>query len=172
MYLDTPPRWNCFRLGVDRALIAIWLGHESVETTQIYLDANLTLKEEILGKTRRFNHAWALPSWGSPAQLSQRNCKWSTDMKHRWPPRPTMLPIRDGRRKGPNGGHTTFRELRRTAPWLSSTDHRATGANFTRILSIGSASVSLPALGPLSNSNESIRYGIPSGSSSDVPFIT
>lgn len=38
--------------GVDRALIAIWLGHESVETTQIYLDANLTLKEEILAKTR------------------------------------------------------------------------------------------------------------------------
>jgi site-specific recombinase XerD len=38
--------------GVDRALIAIWLGHESVETTQIYLDANLELKEEILAKTR------------------------------------------------------------------------------------------------------------------------
>jgi len=38
--------------GVDRALIAIWLGHESVETTQIYLDANLVLKEEILAKTR------------------------------------------------------------------------------------------------------------------------
>jgi integrase/recombinase XerD len=38
--------------GVDRALIAIWLGHESVETTQIYLDANLALKEEILSKTR------------------------------------------------------------------------------------------------------------------------
>ncbi len=30
--------------GVDRAIIALWLGHESVETTQIYLDANLTLK--------------------------------------------------------------------------------------------------------------------------------
>jgi integrase/recombinase XerD len=38
--------------GVDRALIAIWLGHESVETTQIYLDANLELKEEILAKTQ------------------------------------------------------------------------------------------------------------------------
>jgi hypothetical protein len=33
-------------------LIAIWLGHESLETTQIYLDANLALKEEILAKTR------------------------------------------------------------------------------------------------------------------------
>jgi integrase/recombinase XerD len=37
--------------GVDRTLIALWLGHESAETTQIYLDANLTIKEEILSKT-------------------------------------------------------------------------------------------------------------------------
>ncbi len=37
--------------GVDRAVIALWLGHESVETTQIYLQANLALKEEILAKT-------------------------------------------------------------------------------------------------------------------------
>jgi integrase/recombinase XerD len=37
--------------GVDRSLIALWLGHESVETTQIYLDANLAIKEEILAKT-------------------------------------------------------------------------------------------------------------------------
>jgi integrase/recombinase XerD len=36
--------------GVDRALIAIWLGHESLDTTQIYLDANLQLKEAILAK--------------------------------------------------------------------------------------------------------------------------
>jgi integrase/recombinase XerD len=36
--------------GVDRTLIALWLGHESVETTQIYLDANLAMKEEILSK--------------------------------------------------------------------------------------------------------------------------
>jgi site-specific recombinase XerD len=37
--------------GVDRAVIALWLGHESVETTQIYLDANLALKEAIMAKT-------------------------------------------------------------------------------------------------------------------------
>ena len=36
--------------GVDRSLIAIWLGHESLDTTQIYLDANLQLKEAILDK--------------------------------------------------------------------------------------------------------------------------
>jgi site-specific recombinase XerD len=37
--------------GVDRAVIALWLGHESMQTTQIYLDANLALKEEILSRT-------------------------------------------------------------------------------------------------------------------------
>jgi hypothetical protein len=31
--------------------IALWLGHESYETTQIYPDAKLTLKEEALRKT-------------------------------------------------------------------------------------------------------------------------
>jgi len=37
--------------GVDRSVIALWLGHESVETTQIYLDANLAMKQEALAKT-------------------------------------------------------------------------------------------------------------------------
>jgi integrase/recombinase XerD len=41
--------------GVDRSMIALWLGHESVETTQIYLNANLALKEEILAKTSPVN---------------------------------------------------------------------------------------------------------------------
>jgi integrase/recombinase XerD len=36
--------------GVDRSMIALWLGHETVDTTQIYLDANLALKAEILAK--------------------------------------------------------------------------------------------------------------------------
>jgi integrase/recombinase XerD len=43
------------QVGVDRSLIAIWLGHESLDTTQIYLDANLAMKEEILAKTRPVN---------------------------------------------------------------------------------------------------------------------
>jgi site-specific recombinase XerD len=37
--------------GVDRSVIALWLGHERVETTQIYLDASLAMKEQALAKT-------------------------------------------------------------------------------------------------------------------------
>lgn len=36
--------------GVERSVIALWLGHESIETTQIYLDANLQIKEAALDK--------------------------------------------------------------------------------------------------------------------------
>jgi site-specific recombinase XerD len=37
--------------GVDRAVIALWLGHEGVETTQMYLDADLAMKERALART-------------------------------------------------------------------------------------------------------------------------
>ena len=37
--------------GVDTTVIALWLGHESVETTNVYLAANLALKEKALAKT-------------------------------------------------------------------------------------------------------------------------
>jgi site-specific recombinase XerD len=36
--------------GVDRSTIALWLGHQHVETTQVYLDATLAMKEEALAK--------------------------------------------------------------------------------------------------------------------------
>ena len=38
--------------GVDTSVIALWLGHVSVETTQIYLHADLELKEQALARTR------------------------------------------------------------------------------------------------------------------------
>ena len=38
-------------VGVDISVIALWLGHEGVETTQIYLHADLALKERALART-------------------------------------------------------------------------------------------------------------------------
>jgi site-specific recombinase XerD len=37
---------------VDTSVIALWLGHEHVETTQIYLHADLSLKERALARTQ------------------------------------------------------------------------------------------------------------------------
>jgi site-specific recombinase XerD len=37
--------------GVDTSVIALWLGHESVETTTIYLHADLATKERALART-------------------------------------------------------------------------------------------------------------------------
>lgn len=36
---------------VEQSVIALWPGHESIETTQIYFDADLELKERILAMT-------------------------------------------------------------------------------------------------------------------------
>jgi len=37
--------------GVETTVIALWLGHESVETTQMYVHADMTLKERALART-------------------------------------------------------------------------------------------------------------------------
>jgi integrase/recombinase XerD len=38
-------------VGVDISVIALWLGHEGIETTQIYLHADLAIKERALART-------------------------------------------------------------------------------------------------------------------------
>jgi len=40
--------------GVDRSVIALWLGHESPETTNVYLHADMRLKEKALSHTEPF----------------------------------------------------------------------------------------------------------------------
>lgn len=43
------------RAGVDTSVIALWLGHEKVDTTQIYLHADLAIKERALARTDQRN---------------------------------------------------------------------------------------------------------------------
>jgi len=42
---------NLLHAGVDITVIALWLGHESTATTQIYLQADLALKQQALDRT-------------------------------------------------------------------------------------------------------------------------
>lgn len=51
---------DLLQAGVDCAVIALWLGHESVETTQVYLEATLAMKERALEQTR--------PPYGKPGR--------------------------------------------------------------------------------------------------------
>lgn len=45
--------------GVDCSVIALWLGHESIETTQTYLHAHLALKEAALAKLKPYERGKA-----------------------------------------------------------------------------------------------------------------
>jgi site-specific recombinase XerD len=42
---------DLLQAGVDCSVIALWLGHESVETTQMYLEATVAMKEKALAKS-------------------------------------------------------------------------------------------------------------------------
>ena len=41
--------------GVEQSVIALWLGHESIETTQVYMDASLELKQRVLDTVTPLN---------------------------------------------------------------------------------------------------------------------
>ena len=43
--------------GVDCSVIALWLGHETIETTQTYLHAHLALKEAALAKLKPYKRS-------------------------------------------------------------------------------------------------------------------
>jgi site-specific recombinase XerD len=49
---------HLLQAGVDIATIALWLGHESIETTHMYLEADLEMKEKALGKLDPIEGEW------------------------------------------------------------------------------------------------------------------
>lgn len=56
---------DLLRHGVDRSVIALWLGHESIQTTEIYLHADLEMKEAALSRT--------VPSGSKPGRYHPRD---------------------------------------------------------------------------------------------------
>jgi integrase/recombinase XerD len=55
--------------GVDLATIALWLGHEGIETTQIYLHADLALKERAIARTNQQTESGAIERYHAPDSL-------------------------------------------------------------------------------------------------------
>jgi site-specific recombinase XerD len=49
---------HLLQAGVDIATIALWLGHESIETTHMYLQADLAMKEQALAQPVPFEDGW------------------------------------------------------------------------------------------------------------------
>jgi site-specific recombinase XerD len=49
---------HLLQAGVDMATIALWLGHESIDTTHMYLQADLAMKEKALEKLDPIEGAW------------------------------------------------------------------------------------------------------------------
>jgi integrase/recombinase XerD len=70
--------------GVDCSVIALWLGHKSIETTQTYLHAHLARKETALKKLKPY--ARGKPTRRTTAYSpSLRHCRWPN---YAWDERP------------------------------------------------------------------------------------
>lgn len=69
----TLPHALLFQAGVDMAVIALWLGHESLETTHVYVEADLATKKRSPDKLA------SMP--GTPAHYRPTTSSWPS-----WPP--------------------------------------------------------------------------------------
>ena len=49
---------HLLQVGVDIATMALWLGHESIETTHMYLQADLAMQEKALEKLDPLEGGW------------------------------------------------------------------------------------------------------------------
>ena len=71
--------------GIDVSVIALWMGHENIATCQIYIHADLALKERALARTA--------PQDAHPVATNPQTPSWpsSTDCDYAEHPTPTTL---------------------------------------------------------------------------------
>ena len=55
--------------GVELTVIGLWLGHESTDATQIYLHADMSIKERALARTTHSSSTGALHRYQPPDAL-------------------------------------------------------------------------------------------------------
>lgn len=82
--------------GVDTSVIALWLGHEQIETTGIYLHADLTLKEKALARTT--------PPSATPGRYRPPDAllAFLEDLTHGAQSRPRIMPTPPRQRRFPS----------------------------------------------------------------------
>ncbi len=71
--------------GVDCSVIALWLGHESIKTTQVYLHAHLALNEAALAKVKPYDgqrRYRASDRLCSPSVTRYRPAFWRSSSSH------------------------------------------------------------------------------------------
>jgi hypothetical protein len=86
--------------GVDNAVIALWLGHHDIRSTQVYTHADLKLKEQALDRTIAPRHPASHLTASNPPTNSSPSSKPYSVLRH-YPDRNvvrTPLPSGSGRR--------------------------------------------------------------------------
>ena len=92
--------------GVDRSVIALWLGRESIGTTAIYPQADMTLKEQALAKTdaadvhTRAATAPTTNSWPSSGAFDYAECQIACAVQKYRLPSPSGHPLGITRHSG------------------------------------------------------------------------
>jgi integrase/recombinase XerD len=68
--------------GVDTTVIALWMGHENVATTQVYIHADLALKERAIARTAPQDTPPGATTHPTPCWPSSTDCDYA-ESRHR-----------------------------------------------------------------------------------------
>jgi len=76
--------------GVETSVIALWLGHEHTQTTQIYLHGDLTIKERAIARTAPPKPRQAATGHPTPSSPSSKPCDYPGPLDPQRPPNNTI----------------------------------------------------------------------------------